>query len=123
MKLSSIKTADQLILALAYEGYRKEQPANGPIQDPEPGPFYVYGYWAAEVPVPEISIYPQQFGYANDLFLSAVIGKTGQIDHWELNECFVGSSAGLDPEGYDTDPASLGYLLQDWHETLCGSQG
>ena len=122
MKLSSIETADQLILALAYEGYRKEQPANGPIQDPEPGPFYVYGYWAAEVPVPEISIYPQQLDHANDLFLSAVIGKTGQIDHWELNECYVGSSTGFEPVGVTTAPESIGDLLQEWHESLCGSQ-
>lgn len=123
MKLSDITTADQLIFALAYAGYRKEQPANGPIQDPEPGPFYVYGYWAAEVPVPEISIYPQQLDHANDLFLSAVIGKTGQIDHWELNECYVGSNAEFDPVGVTTAPESIGGLLQNWIESLCGSQG
>ncbi len=48
MKLSNIKTADQLILALASAGYRKE-PANGPISDAEPGPFYIFGWMAASL--------------------------------------------------------------------------
>lgn len=122
MKLSSIKTADQLILALASAGYRKE-PANGPISDTEPGPFYVYGYMAAARPVPEISIYPQQLDHSTDLFVSVVIDEAGNLTEWELFECYVGSCTGFDPVGVTTDPESIGELLQDWHQSLCGSQG
>ena len=136
MKLSNIKTADQLILALAYEGYRKEPAgvgvsANGNYIPPKPGPFYSFGYWAAEQPVPELSIYPQRryqvefelFDHGTDLWLSAVIGKTGDINHWELNESYVGSSAICDLIDITTDPESIGEMLQDWHQSLCGSQG
>ncbi len=122
MKLSNIKTADQLILALAYEGFRKEQPANGPIVDPEPGPFYVYGYWAAAIPVPELSIYPQQLNHGVDLFLSAVLTKSGQINHWELNHLSEQYNFALHSvEDVTTDPESIGELLQGWLEEICRS--
>ena len=112
MKLSDIKTADQLILALASAGYRKAQPSNGPIQDPEPGPFYVYGYWAAEQPVPEISIYPQQGDLGTEWFLSAVIGKTGNILRWELNEAYdIGLCVGFTPSDETVDADSVAEIL------------
>ena len=112
MKLSSIKKADQLILALASGGYRKEQPANGPIQDPEPGPFYVYGFWAAEIPVPEISIYPQQGDMGTAWFLSAVIGKTGEILRWELNETYdIGLCVEFIPNDETIDADSVAEIL------------
>ena len=122
MKLSTIKTADQLILALASAGYRKK-PARGPISGAEPGPFYVFGYMAAEKPVPHIAIYPQQLDHFTDLFVSVEIDEAGNLKEWELFECYVGSCTGFDPVGVTTDPESIGELLQDWHASLCGSQG
>lgn len=122
MKLSSIKTADHLILALAMAGYRKEA-ARGPISDAEPGPFFIFGWMAAEKPVPHIAIYPQQLDHSTDLFISIEIDEAGNLKEWELFECFVGSCAGFDPVGVTTAPESIGELLQDWRASLCGSQG
>ena len=93
MKLSDIKTADQLILALADEGYRKEPAgvgvsANGNYIPPKPGPFYSYGFWASELPVPELSIYPQRryqvefdlFDHGTDLWLPAGVIRASSTE-------------------------------------------
>ena len=122
MKLSSIKTADQLILALASAGYRKEVPKGNLQVEEEPGPYFMYGFFPAADPIPTISIYPQILDHGSDLFICAYISRTegikGRIFSWDMVECFAGTSQPFTPTAETTSPESIGQTLQIWQNDV-----
>ena len=121
MKLSSIKTADQLILALASAGYVKASSSNrGNITDP----FFSCLVTCCPTCSHErqaIWIYPQQPDHDDDLGLVADLDRTGEITGWHLVEHYAGSFQPFDPIEETTVPESIGGVLQNWMDEVIGS--
>jgi hypothetical protein len=104
MKLSELTTSDQLVMALARQGYGVVTPIEKP-QNPAAGIYALHEY-ACECCGQQnrvVTIIPPEHMEEGDAGLCAVLDKDDSIGHWHFWECWAGTTPKLDPATVELD--------------------
>lgn len=119
VKLSEIHTADELVLALARQGWAKTCDGNPSAANPA-APFFSFDEWfhpIAEERGRQFSLYPQVLDHGSDLGFSAMVDEAGLIGDWAMFECHGGTVQPIDPAAVELHHFNLGERLDDWQRS------
>jgi len=115
MKLSELKTEDQLQFELIKRGWRKGTNRTEPCpQNPEQPYFCMSGlddgYFRG------ISLFlPQLPGHGNNVSISATVNRDGEIYEWDAFSLYSGFSEEIEqPELLELNSIEIGGFLLDW---------
>ena len=114
MKLSELKTADQLQCELIRKGWRKSHDGKPNPEDPQLPYFQVHGL---DAPCgPSVSLYlPELPNHENNIGISAELTRHGEIHEWSVFSHYSGHIEELKaPDSLELNSLEIGGFLLDW---------
>ena len=119
VKLSSIRTADELMLALIRQGWSKTVDGNPAAECPS-GPFFSFHEWfhpTLEQRGQQITVYPQVLDHGTDLGYVAGVDDNGRLIDWVMFESYGGTIQAIDSDTIELHQFSMGERLDDWQRS------
>ena len=104
MLLSEITTSDQLVLALARQGYSAVTPTEKP-QNPAGGIYALHEFTCecCGEHCKSVTVIPPELMEEANAGLNARLDQNGGISHWHFWECYAGTTPELDPATVEID--------------------
>jgi len=120
--LSELRTADELVLALARNGWTKAIKGSGFTGNPF-GPFFTFTDtndnpdWPYVHRCVQFDLYPQVLDHGTDLAFGCKVGAFGSLYRWQMIERYAGSGVDIDPATVELNHLAMGELLDQWQRS------